>query len=67
LGRGSPPDYVYVQTTRNQDIEVLISKKRSDLLLVFVLQPGTGRQKTLAEYALSAQTEIYPIPQPIHK
>ncbi|GHT71965.1 hypothetical protein FACS1894110_25920 [Spirochaetia bacterium] len=65
--RGSPPDYVYVQTAEGQDIEVLISKKWSDLLLVFTLQPGTGRKKTLAEYALLAQTEIYPIPQPIYK
>jgi hypothetical protein len=61
------PDYVYVQTTKNQDIEVLISQKRSDLLLVFTLQPGIGRKKTLAEYALLAQTEIYPIPQPVYK
>jgi hypothetical protein len=65
--RGSPPDYIYVQTAGSQDIEVLISKKWSDLLLVFTLQPGTSRKKTLAEYALLAQTEIYPIPQPVHK
>jgi hypothetical protein len=61
-----PPEYVYVQTTGNHDIEVLVSKKRSDLLLVFTLQPGISRKKTLAEYTLLAQTEIYPIPQPIH-
>ncbi|WP_157784180.1 hypothetical protein [Treponema primitia] len=61
------PDYVYVQTTGNQDIEILVSQRQSDMLLVFTLQPGTGRKKTLAEYALLAQTEVYPIPQPIHK
>jgi hypothetical protein len=62
----SPPDYVYVQTAEIQDIEVLISQKRSDLLLVFTLKPGASRKKTLAEYVLLAKTEIYPIPQPIH-
>ncbi|GHT84179.1 hypothetical protein FACS1894137_06900 [Spirochaetia bacterium] len=63
----SPPDYVYVQTAEKQDIEVLISQKRSDLLLVFTLKPGTSRKKTLAEYALLAKTEIYPIPQSIYQ
>jgi hypothetical protein len=65
--RGSPLDYIYVQTTENQDIEILISKKRADLLLVFTLQPGISRKKTLAEYVLLAQTEIFSIPQPIYK
>jgi hypothetical protein len=55
----APPDYIYIQTTHSHDIEVVITQERSDLLLVFTLQPEGEARKPLPEYVLLAQTEIF--------
>jgi hypothetical protein len=54
----TPPSFVYIQTTGNHDIEVVISREESDLLLIFS-SGGDTRKKQPAEYALIAQTEIF--------
>jgi hypothetical protein len=49
------PAYVYIQTTGSRDIEVVLARESSDLLLVFVLPP----EAPVSEYTLIAQTEIF--------
>jgi predicted DNA-binding transcriptional regulator YafY len=54
-----PPSYLYIISTGNQDIEVVLSRDKSDLLLVFAPNPETPTQKHPLEYSLRIQTEIF--------
>ncbi|MDR2738264.1 MAG: hypothetical protein LBB68_00295, partial [Treponema sp.] len=56
---GVLPSYIYIQSTGNRDIEVVMAQENSDLLLVFILRPDPASQKFLPEYVLLAQTEIF--------
>jgi hypothetical protein len=53
------PAYVYVQTTGSRDIEVVLARESSDLLLVFALPPGEPVKNPPSEYRLLVQTEIF--------
>jgi predicted DNA-binding transcriptional regulator YafY len=57
---GIPP-YIQVQTTHSGDIEVILAREQSDLLLVFALPP-LDSGKPLPEYSLLAQTELFAPP-----
>jgi hypothetical protein len=54
-----PSAYVYVQTTGSRDIEVVLAREQSDLLLVFALPPGGSSKNPSPEYTLLVQTEIF--------
>jgi hypothetical protein len=54
-----PPSYVYAQTTHNQDIEIVISRDKSDLLLIFAAQRGKTQKQASMEYTLLVQTELF--------
>jgi predicted DNA-binding transcriptional regulator YafY len=54
-----PPAYVYIQTTGSRDIEVVLARDSSDLLLVFALPLDEPEKNTLSEYSLLVQTEIF--------
>jgi predicted DNA-binding transcriptional regulator YafY len=54
-----PPPYVYIQTTGNQDIEVVLARENSDIVLVFTIPPDNLETGLLPEYTLLVQTEIF--------
>jgi predicted DNA-binding transcriptional regulator YafY len=58
-GRMKPPGYLYVQSTGGRDIEVVLARENSDLVLVFALPPGDAAKGPPPEYTLLAQTEIF--------
>ncbi|MDR2661436.1 MAG: hypothetical protein LBC31_00400 [Treponema sp.] len=57
--RAKPPAYIHIQTTGGRDIEAVLARDQSDLVLVFAL-PAEGSAKGPApEYILLAQTELF--------
>jgi predicted DNA-binding transcriptional regulator YafY len=56
---GVLPSYIYIQSTGNRDIEVVMARENSDLLLVFIPRPDSASRKFPPEYVLLAQTEIF--------
>ena len=60
-GTGIAPDYVYIQTTHNHDIEVVITQERSDVVLVFTLPLEKESQKHIPEYMLLVQMELFTV------
>jgi predicted DNA-binding transcriptional regulator YafY len=55
----NPPAYVYIQTTGSRDIEVVLAREHSDLLLVFTLPPEGSSKNPFPEYTLLVQAEIF--------
>ncbi|MDR1143255.1 MAG: hypothetical protein LBK77_03425 [Spirochaetaceae bacterium] len=57
--RAKPPAYIHIQTTGGRDIEAVLAREQSDLVLVFAL-PAEGSAKSPApEYTLLVQTELF--------
>jgi predicted DNA-binding transcriptional regulator YafY len=54
-----PPAYVYIQTTGGRDIEAVLAREHSDLVLVFALPPEYPAKSPPPEYTLLVQTEIF--------
>jgi predicted DNA-binding transcriptional regulator YafY len=54
-----PPAYIHVQTTGSRDIEVVLAREHSDLVLVFALPPETSVKTPPPEYTLLVLTEIF--------
>lgn len=52
------PDFIYVQTTNNDDIEILFSENNRDILLIFYCSTLRGAGK-LSEYKLLSKIEVY--------
>jgi hypothetical protein len=57
--RGKSPAYIHVQTTGNRDIEVVLAREQSDLVLVFALPDENAAKGPQPEYDLLVQTEIF--------
>jgi predicted DNA-binding transcriptional regulator YafY len=57
--RGKSPAYIHVQTTGGRDIEMVLARKQSDLVLVFALPDEGSAKGPQPEYALLVQTEIF--------
>jgi predicted DNA-binding transcriptional regulator YafY len=57
--RGKSPAYIHVQTTGGRDIEVVLSREQSDLVLVFALPDEGPAKGPPPEYILLAWTEIF--------
>jgi predicted DNA-binding transcriptional regulator YafY len=57
--RGKSPAYIHVQTTGGRDIEVVLARETSDLVLVFALPDEGSAKGPQPEYALLVQTEIF--------
>jgi predicted DNA-binding transcriptional regulator YafY len=58
-GPGRPPAYVRVQTTGGRDIEIILAREQSDLILVFTLPAEGSAKSPPPEYTLLVQTEIF--------
>jgi hypothetical protein len=56
---GTLPSYIYTQSAGSRDIEVIMARENSDLLLVFIPRPNSASRRSLPEYVLLAQTEIF--------
>jgi hypothetical protein len=58
-GKAKSPAYVYVQTTGSRDIEIVLAREQSDLVLVFALSAENPAKNSPPEYTLLVQTEIF--------
>jgi len=52
----SSPQFVYVQSTNNEDIEILLSELDKDTILIF---SANKPKKEMSEYSLLAKTDLY--------